>query len=154
MNQERPQSRRVVTKGRYITFLGKKVAYFSTFSLFAVMTLICGGMFLVMLGSSIAAGLDGDIFSTFLRVIGIVFFGGCTEFTGRYTMLAWKELDLIEPVVPLTRHNTGDLPEEESLVRASEAPPAYQSDVLLRAAQGSQETPQEQLLRPVDKYDP
>ena len=51
----------------------------------------------------------------------------------------------------LQERDTGDLPEPETLVRASEEPPAHQADVLLRAAHGGQETPEEQLLRPVDR---
>ena len=43
------------------------------------------------------------------------------------------------------------LPEPESLVRASSEPPIEQSDVLLRAAQSVQETPAEQLLRPFEQ---
>ncbi len=55
--------------------------------------------------------------------------------------------DRIEPVVLLTKHNTGDIPEAEILVRASALPPSHQQAELLRAALGSNETPEEELLR-------
>lgn len=53
----------------------------------------------------------------------------------------------IEPVAPITRHNTGDLPAVETLVRPSELPPSHQQTELLRAARHGQETPAEELLR-------
>ncbi len=50
-------------------------------------------------------------------------------------------------MVPVTRHKTGDLPEVETLVRASDLPPSHQQAELLRAAQPGQETSPEELLR-------
>lgn len=52
---------------------------------------------------------------------------------------------------PPASHPSGHLPAAESLVRASAEPPAQQAEVLLRAAQGSQKTPQEQLLRSMNE---
>ncbi len=52
-------------------------------------------------------------------------------------------------VVPVTRANTGDLPAIESLVRASQEPTQEQQSILLRAAADTNQTPAEQLLRPV-----
>jgi hypothetical protein len=53
----------------------------------------------------------------------------------------------IEPVAPITRHNTGSLPTVETLLRASVFPPSHQQADLLRAAGQGAETPPEQLLR-------
>jgi hypothetical protein len=53
----------------------------------------------------------------------------------------------IETVAPITRHNTGDLPIVETLVRASNLPPSIQQAELLRAAQYGKDTPAEELLR-------
>jgi hypothetical protein len=53
----------------------------------------------------------------------------------------------METVAPATRHNIGDLPDVETLGRASDLPPSQQQAELLRAAKSSQETPPEELLR-------
>jgi len=58
-----------------------------------------------------------------------------------------KDTGKMKPVALLTKHNTGDLPEVETLVRASDLPPLHQQAELLRAAQPKQETPPEELLR-------
>jgi hypothetical protein len=51
------------------------------------------------------------------------------------------QLAYIPPVAAST------LPAEEILVRPADEPPVVQSTILLRAAQGGQETPKEELLR-------
>lgn len=53
----------------------------------------------------------------------------------------------IDPGIPLTRHNTADLPAPDSLVRASSKPVQAQEAVLLRAAAQEVETPAEELVR-------
>ena len=53
----------------------------------------------------------------------------------------------IEPVRPLTAHNQHQVPLDESLLRASDAPPSHQQAELLRAVKSSQEMPPEELLR-------
>jgi hypothetical protein len=53
----------------------------------------------------------------------------------------------IELVAPITRHNTGHLPEVETLVRGSDRPATAEQAELLRAVRQSPETPPEQLLR-------
>ena len=53
----------------------------------------------------------------------------------------------MERVALLTKHNTGELPEVESLVRASDVPASQQQTELLRAAQHGKVTPPEELLR-------
>jgi hypothetical protein len=59
----------------------------------------------------------------------------------------WKKANQIEDVELLKHDNVGQLPAEESLVRASAEPIEGQEKVLLRAATGAEETPPEQLLR-------
>jgi hypothetical protein len=54
----------------------------------------------------------------------------------------------IEEVELLKHANVGQLPVEETLVRASTEPTQEQEKVLLRAAMTSEDTPPEQLLRP------
>jgi hypothetical protein len=58
-----------------------------------------------------------------------------------------KRVEKIEPVGLITRHNTGNLPEVETLVRGSDIPVVVQQAELLRAAGQGLETPPEQLLR-------
>ena len=65
-------------------------------------------------------------------------------------LLGWrlgKAAFVAERVTPITRRNTGDIPEVESLVRPSDLPPSHQQAELLRAAKPGQETPPEELLR-------
>ena len=62
-----------------------------------------------------------------------------------------RKAQKIEPVAPITRHNTGNLPEVETLVRASDLPPSHQQAELLRAVQNGKETPPEELLRATTK---
>jgi len=57
----------------------------------------------------------------------------------------------IEPVAPITRHNTGRLPEIETLVRPSDIPLSHQRAELLRATEPGQETPAEELLRSTER---
>ncbi|MCW3053426.1 MAG: hypothetical protein JWN14_2596 [Chthonomonadales bacterium] len=54
----------------------------------------------------------------------------------------------IEPVNLITRRTANLLPQEDTLVRASERPLSQQKAELLRAATTGQETPPEELLRP------
>ena len=58
-----------------------------------------------------------------------------------------KRVEKIEPIGLITRQNTGNLPEVETLVRSSDQPDVDQQTELLRAAQYGKETPDEELLR-------
>jgi|SRR5579883_1179891 len=148
----RKRKRRIVTKEQYARSVGKRVALSSL-----------GGLFVLL-------GLGGAALFGFLLLI--VIFGhsyypqlqnipnlGITEAVfASFTIISlgasWMGFDTVrrtiqsEPIQPLTRQNIGDLPAEQSLVRASEEPPAQSQATLLRAAAGQEETPEEQLLRP------
>jgi hypothetical protein len=58
-----------------------------------------------------------------------------------------EKADQLEPLVPLTRQTAEQLPDEQSLVRASSEPSKGQQAVLLRAAGSDPHTPPEELLR-------
>lgn len=58
-----------------------------------------------------------------------------------------KRVEKIEPVGLLTRQNTGNLPEVETLVRSSDQPPNDQQAELLRAARNGAETSSGELRR-------
>jgi hypothetical protein len=78
----------------------------------------------------------------FGTVFGI---GGLTSLFG--AVKTWQGAKKVEPVALLTKHNTGQLPEVKTLIRASDVPPLHQQAELLRAAQHGNETPAEELLR-------
>ena len=59
----------------------------------------------------------------------------------------FDKADNIEPVELITKHNTGHLPEIETLVRSSDRPTTDQQAELLRAARVEKQTPPEELLR-------
>lgn len=147
MSEESQQNRRIVSKGKYVSFLGIKAAI----SVIAIVASLLGlaALFLVLwLVPWVLNPMEGD--SIWELLIPLLILACLASGLWCIVFASVRGIQKMEPVVPLTRHNTGDLPEEETLVRASEEPPANQSNVLLRAAQGSQETPEEQLLRPLE----
>ena len=64
-----------------------------------------------------------------------------------YATTLFKDAQQIEPVELITKHNVKDLPEVETLVRASDLPHSLPQAELLRAAAQGSETPAEELLR-------
>lgn len=58
-----------------------------------------------------------------------------------------EEGQQLEPVALLTRSNLGQLPMEDSLVRASQEPTTGQEKVLLRTATATEQVKPEELLR-------
>jgi len=134
--------KRLVSKGQYLKTLGEKGATY-TAGIFLGLTGV--PLLLISLFSFNRCFSSGDFSEGFL-FIGVVslfwslgIFGGCKSF--------FKSAQEIEPVAPITRHNTGDLPAVESLVRASDLPPSDQQAELLRAVSQGSETPSEELLR-------
>ena len=71
-----------------------------------------------------------------------------------YGVKRFKTAEKMESVTPITRHNTGELPAVETLVRASELPPSHHQAELLRAAQNGNATPAEELLRATQENRP
>jgi hypothetical protein len=112
----------------------------------AVRTLVGSGfMFSVILGSltlfpTISCFMWGQAF-------GVVFWGSWTACFLAIAVSFYKKSEKIKHVAPITRHNTGHLPEVETLVRAADLSPSHQQAELLRAAKPGQETPAEELLR-------
>lgn len=150
MRKGKQRKRRVVTRREYALHQGKK----TTVALSGILILSMSGLAALM-----ALGFFTSLFVT--KKSDPLTITVCLGLGVVGAMFAWAYFDSgmktlqdainMEPVVPLTRHNTGDLPDDQTLVRASEEPPVQQADVLLRAAQGGQKTPEEQLLRPVDR---
>jgi len=143
---EKP-GKRLVSKGQYVqTVIGKGGLYSVAISLYACTpVLLCISLFCLVIG--VITGSDPDGFDRttmfilcgcFLALaVGAIWCG--TKF--------FDKAAKIEEVTPLTKTNTGSLPEVETLVRPSDLAPSHQKAELLRAAQHSQETPPEELLR-------
>src|SRR5689334_3904366 len=134
MSAEKPRIRRVGTWWEYLFFLGKKAAL-STAGLVVLILLlllfagIVWGAISVSVQWIVSVNKQPFSWDLWLLLLGI----GAASSLGLilYQCLegAFQSLTEMEPVVPLTRHNTGNLPENETLVRASEEPPAHQADV-------------------------
>ncbi|MCW3055086.1 MAG: hypothetical protein JWN14_4256, partial [Chthonomonadales bacterium] len=142
---EKPQ-KRIVSKGLYFKALLQKGGLYTTaipVGCFGVGVLVSDAYF-------IANGLahwNGEIgMLLFLMVYGIIQ-GGIGLAALWYSKVAFKAVKKMEAIAPITRHNTGFLPTQETLVRASTQPPVQQPAELLRAAQYGKETPAEELLR-------
>jgi len=148
---EKPQ-RQLVSKGKYVRVLGKKIGIGTAATIMATLTgisglLILGGLYGVIEG---AGGWNETKDSrTFLCGLCLM----CVSAVGawaaaRFSILLFETAQAIKPVTPITDRTAHLLPLQETLVRGSEEPPIAQSDVLLRAATSGPETPPEQLLRP------
>jgi hypothetical protein len=145
---EKPE-KRLVSKGQYLKTLGDKGASYAAGVFYGLL----GVPFLLISLFCFVIGLYGLLFSGFPSEISIVLFiavislilsmgafWGCKSY--------FKRAQEIEPVTPITRHNTGQLPEIETLVRPSDLPPTHQQAELLRGvATPNSETPPEELLR-------
>jgi hypothetical protein len=137
---EKPQ-KRLVSKRQYVAVLGKTVSLYS-----AGMIFFCGGLILLLplfIDAMVAwgnypVGIRALRFASGAGVIALLLL------LGKYTLI---KATTIESVELLTHQNSHLLPPEETLVRASDAPPSQQQTELLRAAQYGKETPAEELLR-------
>lgn len=155
MREKKKRRRRVVTWWEYLSFLGKKAALSTSGLLLLILfllTFVPAVFGALAISVQLIVSLINKKFSFDLwnRLLGTGIASSLCLILFQFLQSAFQSLTEMEPVTPLTRHNTGDLPEPKTLVRASAEPPARQADVLLRATQTSQETPEDQLLRPVD----
>src|SRR5689334_19095917 len=134
MKKAREPRRRVVCRRDYVSITGKKFAMTSltytlliaTVLLFAVIvTVLVPRTFFVDTSHYSEAAMCFYAFLTLFAVIA-------------FPLLCWLfwrvylTVEDMESVRPITRHNTADLPEDATLVRASAEPPAHQAEVLLR----------------------
>jgi len=134
------KAKRIVSKGEYARIQSLRFGLFLS------------GLSLMLLGFSSAPlvrlvfhrhhYIDLNIFFT----VGPVF---ATLLVIPAVMLIKKAQALNDNVVPITRANTADLPADESLVRASQEPVQEDQSILLRSAADTNQTPADQLLRPV-----
>ena len=147
MSTEKPK-KRLVSKREYLKTLLGKGGFYS----YAMACAVGGGVLLIVSLFLLWLGLPpwdnlpdvGDRIWMFLCgvILGVPFVAAVW-----FGVSFFKAGRRMEPVAPITRHNTGQLPEVETLARASDAPPSNQQAELLRAAQYCKETPAEELLR-------
>ncbi len=156
MKQTRKSSRRIVSKGYYALEQGRRagqavasLVVLSSAAFTGLLTLVC---FVIMIPPHLR-----NLFKThdvLWHLIAIsaylamaVYLGFLTVSALRVGVTGIKEAAKSD-VVPFTRANAGDLPANDSLVRASSEPIQTRENVLLRAAATAQEQHEEQLLRP------
>jgi hypothetical protein len=151
---EKPE-KRLVGRKQYLEARAKKGANYSLAVVFG-----CGGLWGLILGTTL-------FFAGFYRLVNprepadepwFLFLSISVLTIGFGIAAMWGAKSLydhgkkIKSVTLITRHNTGDLPEVETLVRASDLPPSHQQAELLRGvALPSSETPPEELLRATTK---
>jgi hypothetical protein len=142
---EKP-GKRLVSKGQYLRLLGKRTALSSS----AIGIACAGGILFLIVGVGL---IRFGVFHQTLRQSMLSFFSilsvCCVAgiMAIRIAGNLFREAKAIERVAPITRHNTGDLPAVETLVRPSDLPHSHQQAQLLRAAPHGNETPVEELLR-------
>jgi len=143
---EKPK-KRLVSKGRYVqTIMGKGGLYSVGISLYAsTPVLLCISLFCLVVGYVTGSDPDGFDRTTMFILCGC--FLALAVGTLWCGTKVFDKAAKIEEVTPLTKNNTGDLPETETLVRASDLPPSDQQAELLRAALPSSKSPPEELLR-------
>ena len=131
------RQRRVVSKGEFVRTIGKKLGLFSLSG-----TLLATALVLALI-TMVSLYFGAILFVIAFGIVTIAVFWASTRF--------FVQAKKVEAVRPLTNRISHLLPPEESLVRAADAPPTQQQAELLRAAQSSQDTPAEELLRPASE---
>jgi len=150
------QRKRLVHKHQYLRMLAEKSGLYS-FSLFfggtGIVCLLIAAFCFALVPDAWRNRADWDEPS----YVGLLLFSGLFSLFCFGTM--WGALTLfkaaraVEKVTPITPHNTGLLPEVETLVRSSERPAIDPQAVLLRAVSQSPQPPPEQLLRAANRVD-
>ena len=148
MKEKPPKRLRLVSKGQYVSALLDKGA--SHTLAFILCGSGCGFLIVLLRIIWLAEALRSDATLPVDTTSTIAWFGLLSVLSVGiiwYGIKIFKAAERIEPVAPITRHNTGDLPEVETLVRASNVPPSHPQEELLRAVRQPLDTPPEQLLR-------
>jgi|SRR5579871_1672663 len=145
MNQAE-KKKRIVSKGQYVKTQGQRVGITSAGCGLLLLAALCSGVALFFIVIAIFGWLEGAIFGFVAGVAAL--------WCGKWGFDSIRHAKSIDPGIPLTRKIADTLPAEESLVRASGEPVQEQHAVLLRAAADDQETPTDQLVRPVGEPEP
>lgn len=140
--------KRIVSKTRYAGIMGERVVTGFVGTLFCVVG-GCGTLLMATLTFfAVIFNLSRffEMLPNFGILLGLLALFVAMAAVGRLSINAVLEA---EPVVPMTRQVALDLSEEETLVRGSSVSEVAQETVLLRPAQAEDETPKEELLRPM-----
>ena len=142
MSEIKPQ-KRIVSKGRYVRVMGKRLTLYSVAS--AIQALGFLGLSIVVI--LLIMAMEPRVRAVFLVLSGVLALISlpCLFLSKRL----FVRVRAMEAVAPITDRNAHLLPAEESLLRGSDISPTEQQAELLRAVQTGQETPPEQLLRSV-----
>jgi hypothetical protein len=152
MTEPKPPKKRVVSKSEYVRHRITK-AWWRTSGLVGIVSGVVIGVIFGMgqiwyMGSQLMNSTSG-ITSIVLGglMVGLIVYMIASGLYLQGTEY-WKKAGQLEDVELLKHANVGQLPAEETLLRASAEPTEGQEKVLLRAAMAGAETPPEQLLRP------
>jgi hypothetical protein len=141
---EEPKKRLVFWK-QYLHIMGTRTAMLSyaiavgTVAVTCLVAAAVGFVIAVFHWPDTSIRADCIAFGVLVGIIGLRWLSGVKDMYNRACA--------IEPVAPITRHNTGHLPEVETLVRGSDRPETAEQAELLRAVRQSPASPPEQLLR-------
>ena len=135
-----PCHRRIVSKREYLQVQSLRFA-FAVFRLSFLMLSICGRIGFVLSAAlfALVGGVPSCIYPLVLNTV--------EETNEQYKRI--KYANSLGDVVLLIRANSAEILAAYILVRASDKPNQEHQDILLRAVVDPQDTPVEQLLRPV-----
>lgn len=147
MSKDKPK-KRLVGNYQFIETLLKKCGLYSLGLTFWGMGVLCVLVTAILYVWAVDALFDrqawGDAIGLLVGSIAFSMFSFGTLRDGANRL---KSAVHMEPVTLITRHNTGQLPEVETLVRSSDRPSSAEQAELVRAAGQRVETPPEELLR-------
>lgn len=152
MSTEKPQKRLVGWK-QYLMTLMEKGGLYSSAVVVGCSGLVCllGALTIPILGPDSHSSRFHPDEPTLISLLFLSGLSGALSCGALWATTAlFKKAKRIEPVTPITRHNTGYLAEAETLVRAADTPPTDRQELLRAAGQGSA-TPATELLRAAHK---
>ena len=145
--QKKGMPKHLVTRGEYIANLGGKTIASSIGIGLVLISGLCALLVCIIGWLVITGGFRSDrgmIPFTLMILILLTWGAGYIFGISQRALRAARDIDT---GIPLTHHNTEQLPAEEILVRATTEPLQALESVLLRPAVEGDETPKEQLLR-------
>ena len=142
----RKPKKKLVPKEKYLAYLAEKVGL----TVLGIGVVIMGVLLILMgtIGEVVLVMTEENrrisvALAVFCLIAVIISF--CVALYGGSLI---REARSLQPLAPITRYNTTQLPAVESLVRPSSVPSLPQEHTLLRAAVATEETPADELLRP------
>jgi len=138
--KSKKKAKRIVSKVDYTKVQARRAGD----SILAVFLILIGFFFLLVT-------IAGLVLFSLHGLMGACMFAPCAYMFLKAGFATKKtvESETVD-IVPLTRANSQELPALDILVRATEKPLQDHEAILLRAATGTQETPADELLRPIE----